>query len=252
MLRKIADLNTVDLLLCEKMPGGLKLSSGILKSELVAYANTYGYLFPPEAQWPHMPHKSVPPLETDKAKWDAWVQLLCASQGRAIVRARFAEEGEVGIPGGGKRGRWSFRLGPFTPESVAESYRNWTEMVIPTHKDERPALVGTSHTRSWMQPAGTLFLHSETHADRSIDVSLNLRDHGAGLEPEIASVMTGGGKNRKHLPEGIPATLSPMLIEAIPWEPIRDPLIALENVRAWADAAGDLLWRALTEIGELS
>ncbi len=72
-LRKIADLNTPDLLLCEKMPGGFKLSAGINRSELVGFANTYGYLLPPDKMLPHLPGKSVPPLETEKARWDAWV-----------------------------------------------------------------------------------------------------------------------------------------------------------------------------------
>ena len=250
-LRKIADLNTPDLLLCEKMPGGLKLSSGINRSELVGFANTYGYLLPPDKMLPHLPGKSVPPLETDKARWDAWVMILCAAQGRAIMRARFVGDGFTEIPGYGQRGRWSYRGDGFTPANVAESYRNWCDLAVPAPRGE-VGLTGTSHRSSWMHAAGTLFIHSETDADNTIEIMLNIRDEGGGLHPEIARLRAGHATKRRDFPDTLPGMLTEMLVAETDWALTEDPFVALEQMHRWADEAGDLLWRALTEIGELA
>lgn len=250
-LRKIADLCTTDLILCEKMDGGLKLSTGINRSELVAYANMYGYLLPPEKVWPHAPGKSVPPLNDGKTEWHAWVQVLCASQGRAIMRARFVGDGFVDIPGHGQRGRWSYRLGPFTPESVAESYSNWQYLRSPEGSKET-FVASTSFKREWLTPAGELLIHSETKADDSIEVRLNIVDRGGGLSPEVFKMLRGPHRKREELPDSLPGTIGPMLQAEIPWALTTDPLVAMAQMGEWADAAGDLLWRALTEIGELA
>lgn len=84
-LRRILELNTADLNLqdCE-------LAGGLTRAGLVGFANIYGYLYPKPEMIPELQGLTDGSL----GGWDAWILILAAKRGRAVLRARFGP-GEV-------------------------------------------------------------------------------------------------------------------------------------------------------------